>query len=60
MVDLGLFGKFFPERGLVEFSNKALSSEPVKISVQPADSSQYWNLKENMMPSLIVDISLVR
>ena len=60
MVDLGLFGKFFPERGLVEFSNKALSAEPVKISVQPADSSQYWNLKENMMPSLIVDITLVR
>ena len=58
IVDLGVFGKFYPETGEIEFHNRALANEPFRVTVEPASNNQTIEFKENMVSNYIFDISL--
>ena len=60
MVDLGVFGKFYPNTGMVEFANRPLAEETFEILVEPDSNNQTLDVKENMISDYSFNITLVR
>lgn len=59
-VNLGVYGKFYPETGLVEFNNRPLSNQSFRLTVDPDSNNQTLDIKENMISNYTFDIALVR